>query len=337
MPSARSLPRSERRPIAMLVAAIGGLHLVGIGLLALTVPQHLTLGAGGGAFGVGLGVTAYTLGLRHAFDADHISAIDNTTRKLIADDRRPLTVGFWFSLGHSSVVLALAVLLALGLRGLRADVADDGSGLQHAAGVIGPVVSGSFLVIIGLTNLVTLRGVARQLREAPPAEAPPLTPGPVGRLLSRAMRTVDRPWKMYAIGLLFGLGFDTATEIALLATAGAAATGGLPLSAILCLPILFAAGMTLLDTLDGAFMRYAYGWATAEPRRVLHYNFAITGLSVLVALLIGGIELAQVLTDRLDGPDLNLAGYVIAALFALTWLAALASRRLGATAGGRSA
>jgi high-affinity nickel-transport protein len=327
MPRHGTFTRSERRRLALLVAAIGTLHVAGVGLLAITAPQHLSLGAGGATFGVGLGVTAYTLGMRHAFDADHISAIDNTTRKLLADGRRPVTVGFWFSLGHSTVVFALAVLLALGLRGLRGDVADDGSTLQHATGVIGPVVSGTFLVAIGLFNLATLRGVARQLRRGAPSATPPLAPGPIGRLLGRAMAVVDRPWKMYAIGLLFGLGFDTATEIALLATAGAAATGGLPLTAILCLPLLFAAGMTLLDTLDGAFMRYAYGWATAEPRRLIHYNIAITGLSVTVALTIGTIELVQVLTGRLDGLDLTLAGYAIAALLATVWLVALATRR----------
>jgi high-affinity nickel-transport protein len=196
--------------------------------------------------------------------------------------------------------------------------------------VIGPVVSGTFLMAIGLINLATLRSVARQLRADAPTAAPPLAPGPVGRLLRRAMGVVDRPWKMYAVGLLFGLGFDTATEIALLATAGAAATGGLPLTAILCLPLLFAAGMTLLDTLDGAFMRYAYGWATAEPRRLIHYNLAITGLSVLVALAIGGIELAQVLSDHLDGLDFNRAGYAVAALLGATWFIALATRRMGA-------
>jgi high-affinity nickel-transport protein len=143
------------------------------------------------------------------------------------------------------------------------------------------------------------------------------------------MTVADRPWKMYAVGLLFGLGFDTATEVALLATAGAAATGGLPLTAILCLPLLFAAGMTLFDTLDGAVMRCAYGWATTEPRRLVHYDLAITGLSVAVALVIGGIELVQALTGHLEALDLDLAGYAIAALLAATWMAALAVRRLG--------
>jgi nickel/cobalt transporter (NiCoT) family protein len=300
--------RSEHRPVVMVAAVIAALHAVGIGLLAIAASQHVTPDAGG-ALSIGLGVTAYTLGMRHAFDADHIGAIDNTTRKLLADGRRPVTVGFWFSLGHATVVLALTVLLAAGLHGLRDHLADDGSTLQRAAGIVGPLISGTFLLTIGLINLVALRG----------ATAPS---GPVGRVLGRAMHVVDRPWKMYGIGLLFGLGFDTATEVALLATAGAAATGGLPLTAILCLPILFAAGMTLLDTLDGAFMRCAYRWAGAEPGRIIHYNFAITGLSVVAALAIGGIELVQVLTGHLD-VDLSPAGYAIAALLAVTGLAAL--------------
>jgi high-affinity nickel-transport protein len=301
--------RAEHRPVAMVAAVIAALHAVGIGLLAIAASRHVAPGAGG-ALGIGLGVTAYTLGMRHAFDADHIGAIDNTTRKLVADGRRPLTVGFWFSLGHATVVLALTVLLAAGLHGLRGHLADDGSTLQRAAGIVGPLVSGTFLMTIGLINLVALRGAA-----AAPS-------GPVGRILGRAMHVVDRPWKMYGIGLLFGLGFDTATEVALLATAGAAATGGLPLTAILCLPILFAAGMTLFDTLDGAFMRYAYSWARAEPGRIIHYNFAITGLSVVVALAIGGIELVQAIGGHLD-VDLSLAGYAVAALLAVTGLAAL--------------
>jgi high-affinity nickel-transport protein len=332
--------------VAGLVAVVAGLHVLGFGVLLVCVaPGHHEIG-GGGAFGVGLGITAYTLGLRHAFDADHIGAIDNTTRKLMADGQRPVSVGLFFSLGHSTVVLALAVLLALGARGLGGAVSDDGSTLHQVASVIGPSVSGGFLLLVGTINLVVLVGVVgvfRRMRRRAFDEAELERRldgrGLTSRLLGRATRAVRAPWQMYPLGLLFGLGFDTATEIALLATAGAAAAGGLPFYAILCLPVLFAAGMSLLDTLDGAFMGAAYGWAFSRPVRKVFYNIAVTGLSVAVALVVGTIEALQVLADRagltggpwawIDGLDLDLVGYVVVGLFVLTWAVSLSVWRLG--------
>jgi high-affinity nickel-transport protein len=330
-----ALTSHERRRVAGLATAVVALHAIGFFvLLALVVPQHLSLGAAG-TFGAGLGVTAYTLGLRHAFDADHVGAIDNATRKLMADGQRPLGVGFFFSLGHSTVVFALAVLIALGVRGLGGELQSDGSWLHQATGVVGPLVSGSFLLLIGLVNLLILLSVVRVARRLHRGELDEQAlerqldarGGPLARVFGRATRAVTRSWHMYPLGLLFGLGFDTATEVALLVLAGGAALSGLPFYAILCLPVLFAAGMTLLDTLDGVFMRFAYGWSFAQPVRRVYYNLTVTGLSVAVALLIGTLELLSVL----GAPtlDLNLVGYAVVALFALTWAVALAIWRFG--------
>jgi high-affinity nickel-transport protein len=341
-----SLTRAEWRRVAWLAFVILGLHVIGFGLLfGLVVPAHLSLGSSG-AFGVGIGITAYTLGMRHAFDADHIGAIDNTTRKLMTDGQRPLSVGFFFSLGHSSIVFLLAAAFAIGIKGLSGDVSNDNSTLHKVTGLIGPTVSGSFLFLIGIINLVILYGIVQVFRrmrhgeyDEQKLEEQLNNRGLMNRFLGRATRAVKQPWQMYPLGLLFGLGFDTATEIALLATAGAAASGGLPFYAILCLPILFAAGMSLLDTIDGAFMNFAYGWAFSKPVRKVFYNITITGLSVAVALLIGTIELLQVLSDKLslsggfwdwlNNLDFNLIGYFIVGLFVVTWIVALSVWRFG--------
>lgn len=343
----QSLSPQEWRRAAALAGAVIGLHVVGFAiLLGLVVPHQYRVGSGGAVFGLGLGLTAYTLGLRHAFDADHIAAIDNTTRKLMNEGQRPLSVGFWFSLGHSSVVLGLGVLVTLGVRGLGHAVESDGSALHGATGLVGPLVSGTFLLLIGLLNLVVLASIVqifRRMREGELDEAELEREldrrGLLNRLLGRATRAVRKPWHMYPLGLLFGLGFDTATEVALLVLAGGAAASGLPFYAILCLPILFAAGMSLFDTIDGAFMNFAYGWAFAKPIRKLYYNIAVTGLSVAVALLIGTLELLAVLSERLSldggfwdfvsGVDLNVVGYALAGLFVVTWAGALAVWRFG--------
>jgi nickel/cobalt transporter (NiCoT) family protein len=340
------LTRSEWTTVAGMAALVIGLHVLGFFLLfAFVVPHHFELGDSG-VYGVGLGLTAYTLGLRHAFDADHIGAIDNTTRKLMSDGQRPLSVGFWFSLGHSTIVFGLAIAFTVGIRGLSGAVADDGSWVHSAAGLIGPTVSGTFLWIIGVLNLLVLIGIVgvfRRMRDGHFDEAELERQldnrGFMNRFYKRATGAVSRPWQMYPLGLLFGLGFDTATEIGLLAAAGAAAAGGLPCYAILCLPILFAAGMSLLDSIDGAFMNFAYGWAFSRPVRKLFYNITITWLSVVVALVIGTIELMSVLAERLSltgppwgfvsGLDLNYVGYAIAGVFALTWIAAVAVWRVG--------
>ncbi len=326
--------------MAGMAAVVGVLHVIGFFLLfAVVVPNDFDLGASG-VFGVGIGITAYTLGLRHAFDADHIGAIDNTTRKLMTDGQRPLSVGFFFSLGHSTIVFLLAIGFTVGIRGLSGAVADDSSWLHSATGLIGPTVSGTFLWIIGILNLFVLISIVRifrRMRHGHYSEAELEDQlnnrGFMNRFYKRATNTVTKPSQMYPVGLLFGLGFDTATEVALLATAGAAAAGGLPIYAILCLPILFAAGMSLLDSIDGAFMNFAYGWAFAKPVRKIFYNITITWLSVVVALVIGTIELMSVLAEKLtltgqpwdfvSGLDLNYVGYAIAGLFVLTWVVAL--------------
>jgi high-affinity nickel-transport protein len=342
---ARTLSPAEWRRAALLAFVIVALHVIGFGLLlGFVAPQHLQLGSG--IFGIGVGITAYTLGMRHAFDADHIGAIDNTTRKLMSDGQRPLSVGFFFSLGHSSVVFLLAIGLSLGIKGLSGGVADDHSALHRATALIGPTISGTFLLLIGILNLLVLIGIVRvflRMRHGEfneqQLEEHLNSRGFMNRFYGRATRAVKKPWQMYPLGLLFGLGFDTATEIALLATAGTAAAGGLPIYAILCLPILFAAGMTLLDTIDGAFMNFAYGWAFSKPVRKVFYNITITALSVAVALIVGCIELLAVFADKLNlnggiwdfvsNLDLNLVGYFIVALFVGTWVIALAVWRFG--------
>ncbi|MFD7667011.1 HoxN/HupN/NixA family nickel/cobalt transporter [Streptomyces sp. NPDC059788] len=339
------MTRQEWTRLGGMAAFILALHVIGwFTLVVLVAPEHYSLGTK--TFGVGIGVTAYTLGMRHAFDADHIAAIDNTTRKLMGDGQRPLSVGFWFSLGHSSVVFGLAFLLSLGVRALAGPVRDDDSPLHNITGLIGTTVSGVFLYVIAAVNLCVLAGVwkvFRRMRSGHYDEAALEEQldrrGLMNRLLGRLMKSITKPWQMYPLGLLFGLGFDTATEIALLVLAGSGAAAGLPWYAILCLPVLFAAGMSLLDTIDGSFMNFAYGWAFSKPVRKVYYNLTITGLSVAVALIIGTVELLALLADRLalHGPfwdglsalDLNTIGFVIVGLFFATWAAALAIWKFG--------
>jgi high-affinity nickel-transport protein len=321
------------------------LHVVGWGLLVGVVAPH-EYRVAGQLFGVGLGVTAYTLGMRHAFDADHIAAIDNATRKLMGEGQRPLSVGFWFSLGHSSVVFAMVMLLALGVRALAGALADGGSQLQEVTSVWGTSVSGVFLVLIGLVNLAALVGILRvfarmrsgELDEAE-LERQLGRRGFLTRILGRVNRAVTKPWHLYPVGVLFGFGFDTVTEVGLLVIAGGAAAADLPWYAVLTLPVLFAAGMSLLDSIDGSFMNFAYGWAFSKPVRKIFYNITVTALSVAVALGIGVIELLSILTDKLairTGPlawvgrtDLTDIGFWIVGLFAVTWVLALGIWRWG--------
>ncbi len=329
-----------------MAAVVLALHVAGFALLiAVVVPHHFELGRSG-AFAIGTGVTAYVLGLRHAFDADHIAAIDNTTRKLMAEGKRPLSVGFWFSLGHSTIVFALAFLFAIGVRALGGQVGAGGSTLHTVGDWIGTGVSGTFLYVIAALNLVVLWGIVKVFLamragryDEQALEEQLRRRGLVNRLVSRSRGPITAPWQMYPLGLLFGLGFDTATEIALLFLAAGAAGAGLPFYAILCLPLLFAAGMALLDTLDGSFMNFAYGWAFSTPIRKVFYNITITGLSVAVALVIGTIELAGLLARRLgaqgtfwiwwENIDINTLGLIIAGLFAAAWLLALSVWRVG--------
>ena len=339
-PRAR-LGRAEKRSLAGMAATVLLLNVLGWGVLLLAVaPQRLTVGSAG-VFGVGLGVTAFLLGVRHAFDADHIAAIDNTTRKLMAEGRRPLSVGFWFSLGHSSVVFGLCALLAVGVRALAGEVEDDSSGLQQATGLIGTGVSGVFLILIGVINLVVLVGIVKVFLEMrrgvfdeQALEEQLDNRGLMNRILGGLTRAVRTPRRMYLVGLLFGLGFDTATEVSLLVLAGGAAAFALPWYAILTLPILFAAGMSLLDTIDGCLMNVAYGWALSRPVRKVYYNITITSLSVAVALIVGTVELLSIVTEKagiesgplaaIGGLDLDHVGYAIVVLFVVTWIVALA-------------
>lgn len=344
-----SARRIDRGVLAM-AAAVLALHVLGWGvLLLLVVPgRHVVEGS---VFGVGLGLTAYLLGMRHAFDADHIAAIDNTTRKLVAERRdaggRPAqTVGFWFALGHSSVVFALVALLAVGVRALASGLSDQDSPLRTWTGLWGTGISGTFLIVIGLLNLVSLLAIWRVFRrmrrgdfDEAALERELDNRGLLNRLLSPVVRAVREPWHMYPVGVLFGLGFDTVTEVGLLVIAGGAAATGLPWYAILVLPVLFAAGMTLFDSLDGSFMSHAYLWAFARPVRKVYYNLVITGLSVAVALLIGVQEILSICTEKLaieTGPiawigrlDLGDLGFVVVGLFVLTWIVALGVWRFG--------
>jgi high-affinity nickel-transport protein len=330
----------------MMVAVVAGLHVIGFTTLIVLVARgHAHVGSTG-AFTIGVGVTAYTLGLRHAFDADHIAAIDNTTRKLMAEGKQPLSVGFWFSLGHSTIVFTLAFLLSIGIRSLAGPVTHAGSQLHQVTGWIGTLVSGSFLYVIAAINIVILLGIIRVFRELKTGTYDERTlqqhldqRGLMNRFLGRLTRRVSAPKHMYPVGMLFGLGFDTATEVALLVLAAGAAGAGLPFYAILCLPILFAAGMSLLDSIDGSFMNFAYGWAFSKPVRKVFYNITITGLSVAVALVIGTIELGGLAAQRLnlsgsfwswfENIDINLLGFVIVGMFVATWAIALAVWRFG--------
>ena len=336
----RSLSRREWAGVAGMSAVVLGLHVAGwLTLLALVVPQHYGLGTQ--VFGVGIGVTAYTLGLRHAFDADHIAAIDNTTRKLMADGRRPLSVGFWFSLGHSTIVFGVALLFCLGVKALVGPVEDGGSTLHGVTGIVGTGVSGTFLYLIAGLNVAILVGIVRVFRamrrghyDEAELEAQLDARGLMNRFLGRFTRAIRAPWQMYPLGMLFGVGFDTATEVGLLFLAAGAAGAGLPWYAILCLPVLFAAGMSLFDTIDGSFMNFAYGWAFSRPVRKVYYNLVVTSLSVAVAFVIGTIELLTVAAEKLrleggfwmwvSGIDLNVVGYGIVGLFVVTWAGALA-------------
>ena len=334
------LDGAQKRTLLLMIVVVAGLHVVGfVMLITLVAPHHYRLGTAG-AFTVGIGVTAYTLGLRHAFDADHISAIDNTTRKLMAEGKRPVSVGFWFSLGHSTIVFALAFLISIGVRALDGPVKNSNSNLHQVTSTIGTLVSGSFLYVIAAINVGILLGIIKVFREMKSGrydeqelEEELQKRGFMNRLLGRLTRAVSRPGQMYPIGMLFGLGFDTATEVALLVLAGGAAGAGLPWYAILCLPILFAAGMSLMDSIDGSFMNFAYGWAFSKPVRKVFYNITITGLSVAIAAVIGTIELGGLLASQLnlsgsfwnwfENIDINILGFVIVAMFVLTWAIAL--------------
>ena len=338
-PLAQMLTRDEWRRMAAMFGFILFLHLAGALLMWKATTGKYEL-SDGSLFGWGTAALAYTLGMRHAFDADHISAIDNTTRKLMSEGKRPLAVGFFFSLGHSSVVAFLAILLNFGIKALGSQLKDDNSQLHHYTGLIGTTVSGTFLMLIAILNLmilVSIVGVFIQMRKGAyneeELEKHLDSRGLLMRFFGPIARRIDASWKMYPLGILFGLGFDTATEIGLLVLAGSSVIAGLPWWAIISLPLFFAGGMSLLDTIDGSFMNFAYGWAFSKPVRKVYYNIIITGLSVAVALFVGGLELCQVFARQLNltggfwdyalAFHLNSAGYFIVGAFVVVWTVAL--------------
>jgi len=335
--------RADWLQAGLLLGFIAVMHVVAFGVLFGAVgPGHYQLGTK--IFGVGLGITAYTYGLRHAFDADHIAAIDNTTRKLRGEGRRPKSVGFWFAMGHSTIVAGMAALVAAGAHIVGA-LTSGSSTANQTLGIIGTGVGGSFLYVIAILNLVALTGIVRVFRAMRGGELDEArlethlqNRGFMNRILGRLTRTITRPGQMYPVGVLFGLGFDTATEVALLVLAGTGAASGLPWYAIMVLPLLFACGMSLLDCLDGLFMSVAYDWAFLNPVRKVYYNISITGLSVAVAFLVGTIELVSVLHDNagwvnpvttwISGIDLNNVGFIVVGLFVATWAVALGYWRI---------
>jgi len=321
----------ERRRLCGFFGAVILLHVMGWGAL-------LTYGIGHPAF-IGLGGLAYTFGLRHAFDADHISAIDNTTRKLLQERRRPVGVGFFFSMGHSTVVFVIALALGLAIKTLVQGVVSDGGELRNVGGVIGTSVSGVFLIVIGVLNLLILFDILRVYRRMRQGEYDRyslhqelVAGGLLSRIFGRLFKLVSQSWHLYPIGFLFGLGFDTASEVALLAISAGAAAQGLPFQVVVSLPIIFAAGMSLMDTTDGAFMSKAYAWAFSNPIRKVFYNLTVTALSVFVALFVGVVEIGQLLIgqlglkggifDAIGALSFGSLGFVIVGAFALTWAAA---------------
>ena len=287
----------------------------------------------------GLGMVSYVLGLRHAVDADHIAAIDNTTRKLLQQGKRPVTVGMWFSLGHSTVVIALTAALVLATRAVVNSVPVFESG----GAVIGTSISGLFLFIIGLVNVLIVLDVYRtfkglkegRLNEAQLDDA--LNKNSfMSKTFGKLFKIVNEPWQIYPVGVLFGLGFDTATQIALIAIS-IGVSGSVPFWYVLIMPLLFTAGMVTIDSSDGISMRCAYGWAFLKPIRKIYYNLTITIISVLVAFAVGGIELLQVVASEvgltsgfwgwLGNLDFETMGYAIVAIFLISWLVAMAYYR----------
>ena len=343
----RSLDAAEWRRVKWMVASIALLHVLGFGIFfAFIVPGHYK------GLGIGVSVLAYTLGLRHAFDADHISAIDNTTRKLMNERRgvegakRPLSLGYFFSLGHSTIVVAIGIGIVLAEKSVYGAVSNSHSGLEQFGGVFGTIVSVSFLYLIAALNVVILVGIMKVFRamrrgtfDEAELERQLENRGLMYRFFGRWMRSITKEWQMYPVGVVFGMGFDTATEVALLATTALLATQRLPWYAIMCLPVLFTAGMALMDTLDGCFMNVAYGWAFFNPVRKVYYNLAITGLSVAICFFIGTIEVLGLLPmemhlrgifwSEMAGFNINTAGFVIVGAFVLTWVVALLYWRLG--------
>ena len=334
--------RSELPALFGVLGVVAFLHIAGWGLFIHynSDPKYHSLVDGKGALiYAGAGALAYSFGLRHAFDADHISAIDDTTRLMLAKGKKPLGIGLFFSLGHSTIVLALSIGIAFAAK----QAVKFQQNFAETGGLIGASVSAFFLYLVGILNLVILFGVIKVWKQAKSGKFSHehLTEllnerGLMKRIFRGAFaKGFDNSWQLYPVGVLFGLGFDTATEVALLALSATAAVGTvggtLPPLAIIALPLIFAAGMSLMDSLDGIFMTKAYSWAFTSPLRKIYYNLTTTGLSIFVALVIGTIELVGVLAEKtsiaeyqpftaIANIDLNRVGYFIVASFVAAWL-----------------
>jgi high-affinity nickel-transport protein len=316
----------KSRVVVLYSLLIGANLAAGIWAFALFYPDALKLGTA---------LLAYSLGLRHAVDADHIAAIDNVTRKFVQDGKRPIGVGFFFALGHSTIVLIAAALIAFTVGALA-----NFKSFSQAGAVIATATSATFLFVIAAMNLSILRSVWRRfvaVRKAGRCSTGdvallPGCEGPLSQLFRPLFVLIRHSWQMAPLGLLFGLGFDTATEVTLLGLAGAQAAHGISVATILVYPALFAAGMALIDTTDGVLMLGAYGWAFVKPIRKLYYNLTITAVSALVAIVIGGIEAAALIAHKLDlvhggwklastlAEHFNALGFAIIGLFAAAWL-----------------
>ena len=347
--SFKAMTPEERWRVIGMYGVILALHAIGFFVfIVLVLPSHYR------GLGIGVSGLAYSLGLRHAFDADHISAIDNTTRKVMnerqgTDQPRPLSFGFFFSLGHSTIVVAIGIAILIAEKTVFAAVSNNSSGIEQFGGVFGTIVSASFLFLIGMLNLVILAGIIKVFRsmrrgkyDEAELERQLENRGFFYRFFGKWMKAINKEWQLYPVGVVFGLGFDTATEVALLATVALEASQHVPWYAILCLPILFTAGMCLMDTTDGVFMNLAYGWAFFNPVRKVYYNLAITGLSVGICFFIGAIETLGLLPQEIHGLsqthgfwgfmyrfNINTAGFVIVAMFIVTWTVAMLFWRYG--------
>jgi nickel/cobalt transporter (NiCoT) family protein len=344
-----AMTAAERRRVRWMYGSIAGLHVAGFTIfVAFVIPAHYK------GLGIGVSVLAYTLGLRHAFDADHIAVIDNTTRKEISARQgtgkpRPFCFGYFFSLGHSTVVVAMGVAIVVAEKLVFGQVMNGNSGLERFGSLFGTLISASFLFLIGALNLAIFAGIARVFRSMRRGEYDEAelerqleNRGLLTRFFGRWARAINKEWQLYPVGVLFGLGFDTTTEVLLLGTTAFLALQHIPWYAICCLPVLFTAGMAVMDTTDGIFMNIAYGWAFFNPVRKVYYNLAITGLSVAICFLVGGVETLALISTEVRGLsheggfwrfmrdfNLNAAGFAIVALFVLTWAAAVLIWRYG--------
>ena len=322
-----NLSRNEKIKIATIFAVL--ITITAVGFSAAFVIGKIAVVLGG------LGIVAYVFGLRHGVDADHIAAIDNTTRKLMQEGKRPTTVGMWFSLGHSTVVVALIIALILATRAVATNI----PALQTTGAILGTLVSGSFLWIIGFINAVIVIGIYKIFQTLKQGklnqeELDNLLEnrGFMNRFFRPLFKVISKPWHIYPVGVLFGLGFDTASEVALIAiSVGIGVSTSIPIYYILVLPLLFTCGMVTVDTADGVAMRVAYGWAFLNPIRKIYYNLTVTVISVLVAWAIGTIELLQVLSTELNlngifwswlnAINFEMIGFGIIGIFILSWLA----------------